>query len=56
MKPELTPAQINALHAKLRSMGKALDSIMELLGMDQPQKKSPRQPPHDPDPGKGSKL
>jgi len=56
MKPELTPAQINALHAKLLSMGKSFDYIKELLGMDQPQKKSPRQPPRDPDPGKGSKL
>jgi hypothetical protein len=49
MKPELTPAQINDLHERLRSMGEALDYIKEVLGVDQSKKKSQRQPLHDPE-------
>jgi len=51
MKPELTPAQINDLHERLRSMGEALDYMKEILGMDQPKKKSRHQPLHDPEQG-----
>ncbi len=48
MKPELTPAQINNLHERLRSMGEALDYIKVVLGVDQPKKESRRQPLHEP--------
>ena len=49
MKPELTPAQINDLHKRLHSMGEALDHIREVLGVDQPKKRSQRQPLHEPE-------
>jgi hypothetical protein len=49
MKPELTPAQINDLHERLRSMRETLDYIKEILGVGQPKKKSQRQPLHEPE-------